>query len=197
MNAHNGRRYQMLTRVRDFGLAHNELFPAVDELSEHATMEATGHGAAREAAHKRWSELIEVQPWFSGVTPPSNVCSLLRGAIARLPIFSATEPVEEYDDPRNQRDPPQDSEGVRHQCSPVSQNEGSRRVIRQVQELLTDTTRWSGANRTIVAPAGVGKRAACRAEFPRNAVVGALAYSVLATRVPDKHRSFFSTMAPV
>ena len=64
MNAIESRRYEKLTRVREFGLVHKDLFPAsdvigelfatvgktVEELDEHATTQAAGQAAAREGA---------------------------------------------------------------------------------------------------------------------------------------------------
>jgi hypothetical protein len=61
MNNLETRRYEMLSRVRDFGAAHKNLFPAkslaaeslniiaatVQDLAQHAASQASGIGAAR------------------------------------------------------------------------------------------------------------------------------------------------------
>jgi hypothetical protein len=67
MNTIDIHRYRMLVRVRDFGAAHREFFPAagtggrlfaaiakaVDQLSTYATTEACGEGAVREGARSK------------------------------------------------------------------------------------------------------------------------------------------------
>jgi len=61
MDLQNTHYFEMLTRVHDFGLAHADLFPAttavgqafasvgtaLEELSQHASVQVAGHGAAR------------------------------------------------------------------------------------------------------------------------------------------------------
>ena len=67
MTSHETRRFEMLARVREFGLTHSELFPAgsrpaellaavgavVDELSAQYTAQQTGAGLARSGASNR------------------------------------------------------------------------------------------------------------------------------------------------
>jgi hypothetical protein len=67
MNGLDTRRYEMLTRVRDFGAAHSDLFPkasrgaqafaavaaAVAELTRHAAEHVSGRGSAREGTSSK------------------------------------------------------------------------------------------------------------------------------------------------
>ena len=97
MNTIERRRYEMLVRVRDFGLDHGGLFPSstpggqmfaavaasVTELSRHATTHGSGRGAARE-----------------GVTSKAGARRALRSQllkIARTARALAVDTPEQYD----------------------------------------------------------------------------------------------------